>query len=55
MDPVVYFKYGQEVLQETGLPSRFRTESELLEFMVRYDDSPSLDGGYFTLSNPSHA
>lgn len=54
VDPVVYFKYGQEALQETGLPSRFRTESELLEFTVRYDYSPSLDGGYFTLSNPSH-
>lgn len=55
VDPVVYFKYGQEVLQETGLPHRLRTESEFLEFTVRYDDSPSLDGGYFTLSYPSHA
>lgn len=50
MKPTVYIKYNSKL--EVG-PSRFTTENEVLVFKIRYDYSPSLDSGYFTLSEPS--
>lgn len=50
MKPTVYIKYNSKL--EVG-PSRFTTEDEVLVFKIRYDYSPSLDSGYFTLSEPS--
>lgn len=50
MKPNVYIKYNSK--REAG-PFKFTTENELLAFKIRYDYSRSLDGGYFSLSDPS--
>lgn len=49
--PTVYVQYDSKLME--GSPGRFTTEDHrLLEFKVRYDYSASLEGGYFTLSDP---
>lgn len=50
MKPTVYIKYDNK---REAAPFKFTTEDELLVFKIRYDYSPSLDSGYFTLSEPS--
>ena len=51
MKPVVYVKYDSDLKE--GYPTRFTTENEYLTFKIRYDESASLESGYFTLSNPA--